>query len=102
MSNYVPLSYMAALEVTNINSTTVSRPFGYPYMQPPFNSDTNEAPKRLQDISTPALCWALTDVDQDNGKSASYYYNYLPVHPAHGGIRNELFFDWHVAAVTAQ
>ena len=27
------------------------------------------------------------------------YYPYLPKTPAHGNIRNELFFDWHVAAV---
>jgi prepilin-type N-terminal cleavage/methylation domain-containing protein len=99
MSNYVPLSYMAALEITNVNSGIVTRPFGYPYMQPPFNSDTNEAPKRLREIGSPALSWALTDVDQENGKSASYYYDFLPAKPVHGNVRNELFFDWHIAAV---
>lgn len=99
MSNEVPLSYMASLEVTNMNSDIVTRPFGYPYTQPPFNSDTNEAPKHLHEIGRPSSSWALTDVDQENGFTAAYYYPFLPVTPAHGNIRNELFFDWHVDAV---
>ncbi len=99
MSNYVPLSYMATPEITNINSGIVTRPFGYPYTQPPFNNDTNEAPKHLREISSPTLSWALTDVDQDNGKPAAYYYPYLPQTPAHGSVRNELFFDWHISSV---
>lgn len=98
MSNYVPLSYMAALEITNVTVGTVSRPFGYPYTLPPFNEDTNEPPKHLNEIYNPALCWALTDVDQQNGKPAAYYYEYLPAKPCHGSVRNELFFDWHVSA----
>jgi len=97
MSNYVPLSYMANWEITNMNSTnTISRPFGYPYTQPPFNQGTNEQPKCLRDIASPGLSWALTDVDQENGKSAAYYYDYLPKTPAHGDVRNMLFFDWHI------
>lgn len=99
MSNYVPLSYMASPQITNINSGVVTRPFGYPYTQPPFNTGTNEAPKLLHDVFNPALCWALTDVDQQNGFSAANYYDYLPVKPAHGRVRNQLFFDWHVTAV---
>ncbi len=102
MDNGVPLSYMAALEITNVNSGVVTRPFGYPYSQPPFNNDTNEAPKHIHEIANPTLCWALTDVDQQNGFSAAFYYNYLPVKPAHGKVRNELFFDWHIAAVRAE
>lgn len=98
MSNFVPLSYMAALEITNVTSGSVSRPFGYPYTQPPFNADTNEPPKHLSDIYNPALSWALTDVDQENGKPAAYYFAYLPTTPAHRSVRNQLFFDWHVAA----
>ena len=99
MSNYVPLSYMAALEITNVTSGTVSRPFGYPYTQPPFYEATNEPPKHMNEIYNPALCWALTDVDQENGKSAAYYYSNLPETPCHGSVRNELYFDWHVVAV---
>ena len=96
MSNYVPLSYMASPQITNINSGVVTRPFGYPYTKPPFNGSTNEAPKRLNEISSPATSWALTDVDQENGFAASYYYSYLPATPAHGNVRNQLYFDWHV------
>ena len=99
MCNYVPLSYMAAVEITNVTLGTVSRPFGYPYTLPPFHASTNEQPKHLNEIYNPTLSWALTDVDQENGNPAAYYYDYLPETPAHGNMRNELFFDWHVAAV---
>ncbi len=101
MSNHVPLSYLAKNKITNINSGILSRPFGYPYALPPFNEDENEAPKRLQEIADPSLSWALTDVDQQNGYSSASYYSYLPPTPAHGSVRNELFFDWHVKSVSA-
>jgi prepilin-type N-terminal cleavage/methylation domain-containing protein len=101
MSNHVPLSYLADNQITNINSGTLSRPFGYPYASPPFYQGTNEAPKRLQEIANASLSWALTDVDQENGSSSAVYYPFLPATPAHGSVRNELFFDWHVAAVAA-
>ena len=102
MSNYVPLSYMAALEVTNNNLGTVDRPFGYPYTLPPFNQTTNQPPVFLKNISTPSLSWALSDVDQQNGKPAAYYYTYLPKNPCHGSVRNQLFFDWHVAGARVE
>ncbi len=101
MSNFVPLSYMATPQITNVNSGIVTRPFGYPYTKPPYNTKTNEAPKRVADIANTSSCWALTDVDQDNGFSASYYFAYLPTGPVHGHVRNQLFFDWHVEAVPA-
>ena len=99
MSDYVPLSYMANKQVTNIDSGILTSPFGYPYASPPFNEDSDEAPKRLQQIASPSLSWALTDVDQENGYSAAAYYSYLPLTPAHGSVRNQVFFDWHVEAV---
>jgi prepilin-type N-terminal cleavage/methylation domain-containing protein/prepilin-type processing-associated H-X9-DG protein len=99
MSDYVPLSYMASNQITNINSGVLVKPFGYPYTSPPFNEDSDEAPKRLQEISSPSLSWALTDVDQENGFSNAVYYSYLPLTPAHGSVRNQLFFDWHVEVV---
>jgi len=98
MSLDMPLSYMASPAVTNVNSGTVNRPFGYPYSSPPFN-DVDEAPKLLHDIYNPSLSWALTDVDQQNGFPSAAYYSYLPESPAHGSVRNELFFDWHVSSV---
>lgn len=100
MSDYMPLSYMAALEITNVHSGVVTRPFGYPYTHaPPLHVDTDEAPKYLRDIFNPALSWALTDVDQQNAVPTAEYYSYLPKTPCHGSIREELFFDWHTAAV---
>jgi len=102
MSNFVPLSYMATPQITNINSGIVARPFGYPYTKPPYNTITNEAPKHIADIASASSCWALTDVDQDNGYPASYYFNYLPTGPVHGHARNQLFFDWHAEAVPAE
>jgi prepilin-type N-terminal cleavage/methylation domain-containing protein/prepilin-type processing-associated H-X9-DG protein len=101
MDNVVPLSYVANPEITNLNSGTISHPFGYPYTLPPFNQPTNEVPKHAHDIANPSLSWALTDVDQDNGVPISYYYALLPEKPCHGTVRNQLFFDWHVAAVPA-
>ncbi len=102
MSNFVPLSYMATPQITNVNSGVVTRPFGYPYTKPPYNTKTNEAPKRIAEIANTSSCWALTDVDQDNGVAASYYFVYLPTEPVHGHVRNQLFFDWHVEAVPAE
>ena len=93
-----PLSYIASVAVTNVTSGVVTRPFGYPYSSPPFNS-TNEAPKVLSDIYNPALSWALTDADRQNAVASAGYYPYLPKSPCHGKIRDQLFFDWHVAAV---
>lgn len=95
-----PLSYIASVAVTNINSGTVTRPFGYPNSALPYaTSDTNEAPKQLKEIYNPALSWALTDADQQNAVTAASYYSFLPKTPCHGNIRDQLFFDWHVAAV---
>ena len=101
MSLDMPLSYMVSLYVTNLNSGVVTRPFGYPNSSMPPFTDEDEAPKLLHDIYNPTLSWALTDVDQQNGFPAAAYYSYLPASPAHGSVRNELFFDWHVAAVPA-
>jgi prepilin-type N-terminal cleavage/methylation domain-containing protein len=95
-----PLSYIVSVAVTNINSTIVSRPFGYPYtFSLPQYKSTNEAPKRLREIGSPSLSWALTDADQQNAVPAASYYPFLPMTPGHGSVRNQLFFDWHIAAV---
>jgi prepilin-type N-terminal cleavage/methylation domain-containing protein/prepilin-type processing-associated H-X9-DG protein len=99
MAQRMPLSYIASVVVTNINSGIVTRPFGYPdAWVPPFNN-TNEAPKLVHQIYNPALSWALTDADQQNAVNLASYYSFLPKTPAHGNVRNQLFFDWHVAAV---
>ena len=95
-----PLSYLASVAVTNINSSVVSRPFGYPMaISVPGYDSAKEAPKRLHEIGSPTWSWALVDADQQNAVRVASYYPYLPVKPAHGNVRNELFFDWHIAAV---
>lgn len=100
MSLDTPLSYIASVAVTNINSTVVSRPFGYPYtFSLPQYKSVREAPKRLSEIGSPALSWALTDADRQNAVPAASYYPFLPTTPAHGSLRNQVFFDWHIAAV---
>jgi len=95
-----PLSYIASVTVTNAGSDTVSRPFGYPFAfnLPQYQSD-KEAPKRISDIGSPSTSWALTDADQSNAVPVARYYPFLPTTPAHGNVRTELFFDWHIAAV---
>jgi type II secretory pathway pseudopilin PulG len=98
MGRDMPLSYIVALYVTNNNSGVVTRPFGYPYSAPPYTAE-DEAPKRLHDIFSPSMSWAMVDADQQNASSKGPYYNYLPATPAHGNVRNELFFDWHVSPV---
>jgi prepilin-type N-terminal cleavage/methylation domain-containing protein len=98
MSIHVPLSYLASSAVTNINSEIVSRPFGYPYASPPYTKP-DEVPKRLREIGNPSSSWAMTDADQQNSVAIAGYYSYLSVTPVHGKVRNELFFDWHIAAV---
>ena len=99
-SIHVPLSYVAASTVTNLDTEVVSRPFGYPYSSPPYTKP-DELPKHLREIFIPSSSWAMTDSDQQNAVTIAGYYSYLAPVPAHGTIRNELFFDWHVAAVKA-
>ena len=41
----------------------------------------------------------MEDADQQNAVSVATYYPYIPATPAHGAVRNNLFFDWHVEAV---
>ena len=98
MALQVPLSYLASIQVTNIPSMLVTRPFGYPYSSAPFNG-TDEAPKHLHEIYNPTTSWALTDGDQENAVVQAAYYGFLPSTPCHGNVRNQLFFDWHIAGV---
>ena len=101
MSRNMPLSYIVALYVTNYTSSVVTRPFGYPYGAPPYVAP-DEAPKNLRAIANPTLSWAMVDADQENASTRGPYYKYLPATPAHGSVRNQLYFDWHIAAVPAR
>lgn len=97
-----PLSYIASVEVTNINSGVVTRPFGYPNSALPpgaTNITDDELPKKVSEIYNPSRSWALTDADQQNAVNLAGYYYFLPVKPTHGKVRDQLFFDWHVESV---
>jgi prepilin-type N-terminal cleavage/methylation domain-containing protein/prepilin-type processing-associated H-X9-DG protein len=98
-----PLSYIVSIAVTNVSDDVVSRPFGYPYAHIENNlgnpTVTNEPSKHLKAIRNPATSMAMVDTDQQNAVSLATYYSYIPVTPAHGSVRNNLFFDWHVEAV---
>lgn len=92
-----PLSFIVSVEVTNLTNDIVSRPFGYPYGSLPVESGLDELPKRASEIRNPSSSWAIIDADQLNAVSLAAYYQFLPKKRAHGKIRNQLFFDWHVA-----
>lgn len=99
-----PLSYIASVEVTNLNSGVVTRPFGYPYkdLPPGFtNILEDQLPRKTSEIFNPSRSWALIDADQKNAVNLARYYPFLPSKPTHGDARNELFFDWHVEVVKA-
>ena len=94
-----PLSYVANVAVTNSETGVLTRPFGYPGTKAAIQEASDTAPKRLQQIANLTTSWALSDVDQENANPLGLYYQFLPVTPAHGSVRNQLFFDWHVQAV---
>ncbi len=93
-----PLSYLVSVEVQNRTNDVISRPFGYPYGSLPSGvSGLDELPKRVREIRNPSSTWAAIDADQLNAVSLASYYPFLPKDRAHGRVRNQLFFDWHVA-----
>ena len=74
-------------------------PFGYPegpdgpIMPLRYTSLDNFVPR--------SQIYAMTDVDQSFpglNPSVSWWTD-LPNKPAHGAVRNQLFFDWHAQAV---
>jgi len=99
MSVDKPLSYLVTLKLTNASSGRVIYPFGYPSASGTGGRGTNAIPKRLKEITTPSVVWAMTDADQQNANDWARFYPYLPVQPSHGTVRNQLFFDWHVETV---
>jgi len=71
------------------------RPFGYPDpQQPPLKRS------KLCPYGSPAELFAISDVDKGNVTDPQVgWWDDLPYAPVHGNTRNQLFFDWHVAAV---
>lgn len=74
------------------------QPFGYPA----FNGNPEAEPLKLTTLSTysaPAQTFAITDVDKVNVPDPTVsWWGDIPYKPVHGSVRNELYFDWHVAA----
>jgi type II secretory pathway pseudopilin PulG len=69
---------------------------------PPFGSPMSPVlpPLKLSAITastTPAKCCAIADADKGNVNAKLPGWSGLPYVPVHGKVRNELFFDWHVA-----
>jgi prepilin-type processing-associated H-X9-DG protein len=67
--------------------------FGYPSPEkPPLKYS------QLNQYGGFASIYAITDVDKLNVPDPTIsWWTDLPYKPSHGGSRNELFFDWHVA-----
>jgi prepilin-type N-terminal cleavage/methylation domain-containing protein/prepilin-type processing-associated H-X9-DG protein len=95
------VSYLANAEITNALTETVTRPFGYPYSSPFYRlpKGPDEPPKSTHIIKNPSGSWAITDIDQDNAFPGGLYFDLLSATKVHTTTRNQLFFDWHVAAV---
>jgi prepilin-type N-terminal cleavage/methylation domain-containing protein len=76
-------------------------PFGYPSV----DGETEIAPLKYSELNrygTPAALFTLTDVDKVNIPNPKVsWWGELPYQPVHGDVRNELYFDWHVAAKRA-
>jgi prepilin-type N-terminal cleavage/methylation domain-containing protein len=83
----------------NINPTPTNQvpPFGYPAL----NGAPEIQPMKMSQIQTYgplASIWAITDVDKINVPDPTVsWWTDLPYKPVHGNVRNELYFDWHVA-----
>jgi hypothetical protein len=70
---------------------------------PPFGSPTPPfAPTlRLNILASTAPLGskvAMVDADKGNANVTLDGWNSLPYTPVHGAVRNQLYFDWHVAA----
>ena len=76
-------------------------PFGYPAVE----SAAVTPPLKFSELNrygTPATLFAITDVDKINIPNPTVtWWTDLPYKPVHGDVRNELYFDWHVAAKRA-
>ncbi len=71
-------------------------PFGFPEpQQPPLKRS------QLTRYGSLAELYAISDVDKANVDPTVGWWCDLPYAPVHGSTRNQLLFDWHVAAVRA-
>jgi prepilin-type processing-associated H-X9-DG protein len=79
--------------VLNDGRSLPGPPFGHPNspVQPPLKLSAVAA------SVSPAACFAVADADKGNVNAKLPGRNDLPYTPVHGKVRNQLFFDWHVA-----
>jgi len=84
------------------NSALAGRvpPFGYPSVGDPPTLPI--APLKISQLESYVLSvstFAMKDVDKINLPNPTVtWWTDLPYRPVHGQVRNELYFDWHVAA----
>jgi prepilin-type processing-associated H-X9-DG protein len=71
---------------------------------PPFGCPGPvRAPLNLTSLTasaSPAGCMAVTDADKGSVNPTVDGWSNLPYQPVHGRMRNQLFFDWHIAGKT--
>lgn len=72
-------------------------PFGYPAT----GGSVEITPLKISQLDNylpPSGIFAITDVDKINVPNPTVsWWSDLPYKPVHGNVRNELYFDWHVA-----
>jgi prepilin-type N-terminal cleavage/methylation domain-containing protein/prepilin-type processing-associated H-X9-DG protein len=85
----------------NVNPVAGQRiwPFGFP--EPPEQPQQPLKRSQMTQYGPLAELYAVTDVDKANVDPTVGWWGDLPYTPVHGNTRNQLFFDWHVAAVRA-
>ena len=87
------------------NPSSRAQPFGYPEIETAAGKQEEIPPLKysaLNKYGTPATLFAVTDVDKINiPNPAISWWTDLPYKPVHGDVRNELYFDWHVAGKRA-
>ena len=101
----LPMASMAGVErvsiMVNIDidpGVAKVRPFGYPER----GGSAERKPLKLLNVAQYCAAsgtYALTDTDKKNAPTTDNpWFDQLPEKPVHGNYRNELYFDWHVAA----
>lgn len=75
-----------------LTNGTYSTPFG--------QSGTAKAPQKLSMIANPSTAVAVKELDQLNGGSTWSADPKVAPAPVHGTVRNHVYFDGHVAAVS--
>jgi prepilin-type N-terminal cleavage/methylation domain-containing protein/prepilin-type processing-associated H-X9-DG protein len=87
----------------NVNPLPQPRvpPFGYPALGAPAISTLKHS--ALHTYGSPSSLFAITDADKVNiPNPAVSWWTDLPYKPVHGNVRNELYFDGHVAPKQVQ